>query len=71
MKCAIKTDSTHTAAVDPDYFWLPMSSCPVAKKVQLLTRGEVAVYGKITEADRTGPSYLGWAPLPKIRPSNF
>lgn len=62
----MKVDSTRSAAVDPGYFWRDMDSCPMAVKVQLLTRGEVAVYGKVTEKDKH--MYLGWAPLPKRRP---
>lgn len=59
-----RTDSTHTAAVDPDYYWRPMSTCPVGSKVQLLNAGGVAVYGKWNGKDNF---WQGWAPLPKIR----
>lgn len=59
-----RTDSTRTAAVDPDYYWRPMSSCPVGSKVQLLGQGGVAAYGKWNGKDNF---WQGWAPLPKIR----
>lgn len=52
------------AAVDQSYYWQPMSTCPIAAKVQLLNPGHVAVYG--TWNGRDG-GWLGWAPLPKIR----
>lgn len=59
-----RTDSTRTAAVDPDYYWRPMSTCPVGSKVQLLNAGGVAVYGRWNGKET---HWQGWAPLPKIR----
>jgi hypothetical protein len=59
-----RTDSTRTAAVDPDYYWRPMPSCPLGTKVQLLGQGGVAAYGKWNGKDNF---WMGWAPLPKIR----
>lgn len=50
------------AAVDRDYHWRPMSTCPRSTKVQLLGRGGIAVY-----ASWDGSAsywWLGWAPLP-------
>lgn len=52
------------AAVDQDYFWRDMQSCPIGCKVQLLNPGNVAVYGNWNGRD-TWPK--GWAPLPKRR----
>lgn len=52
-----------SAAVDQDYFWRPLDSCPLGTKVQLLTRGGIAVYGQYIANARS--LYLGWAPLPK------
>lgn len=49
-------------AVDAEYFWLPMSSCPLASKVQLLTTSGVAVYGP---GNPNHLHYVAWAPLPK------
>jgi hypothetical protein len=51
-------------AVDHDYFWLPMESCPRGVKVQLLGQGGVATYGEFNGKD---PFWRGWAPLPKER----
>lgn len=52
-----------TVAVDPDYYWQPMASCPRSVKVQLLGAGGVATYGIYIESDNF---WIGWAPLPKI-----
>lgn len=54
----------NAVAVDYDYFWLPMSSCPRGVKLQLLNAGGVAVYGQY---DGKSPFWQGWAPLPKKR----
>lgn len=60
------TVTNSVAAVDPDYFWRPMKSCPRSAKVQLLNKGGVAVYGSFTGAlDAKDPEWLGWCPLPK------
>jgi len=58
------TDSTGKVAVDHDYFWQPIATCPHNMKVQLLGQGGVAVYG--TYAGGT-PFWTHWAPLPKLR----
>lgn len=57
-----------TVAVDPDYCWRPMSTCPLGVKVQLLGAGGVAVYGQYA---RTDPFWRGWAPLPKLPNNGF
>ena len=49
-------------AVDQNYFWRDMATCPTGTKVQLLNPGGVAVYGK-WNGKETG--WQGWAPLPK------
>ena len=51
-------------AVDHEYFWQPMSSCPNGVKVQLLNSGGVAVYGTW---DGKSKFWQAWAPLPKKR----
>lgn len=58
----VKITSDKAAAVDQEYFWRPLETCPVSAKVQLLTTGGVAVYGHYVRGQR---GYLGWAPLPK------
>jgi hypothetical protein len=55
------TNNPHVA-VDQDYFWQPMETCPLAVKVQLLGAGGVATYG---QWDGRNPFWKGWAPLPK------
>ncbi len=58
----VKITSDRAAAVDQDYYWRPLHTCPLSTKVQLLTEGGVAVYGQYQPG--VG-GYLGWAPLPK------
>ena len=49
-------------AVDANYFWQEMDTCPQGVKVQLLNAGSVAIYGTY---DGKYSYWLGWAPLPK------
>jgi hypothetical protein len=56
-------DSTGTAAVDHNYFWQPISTCPRGAKVQLLGQGGVAMYGTDSGKEKI---YTHWAPLPKL-----
>ena len=63
MSAAFNRD--RTVAVDPDYFWRPMSTAPIGTKVQLLGAGGVAVYGQYAHGDSF---WQGWAPLPKRAP---
>tara|TARA_R110002126_G_scaffold54971_7_gene148373 strand:+ start:1244 stop:1429 length:186 start_codon:yes stop_codon:yes gene_type:complete len=51
-------------AVDHEYFWQSMQSCPAEVKVQLLNAGGVAVYGTW---DGKSNFWQAWAPLPKKR----
>lgn len=55
-------DKSGTVAVDHDYFWRSMDTCPRGVKVQLLGAGGVAVYGNYNGKDKF---YTHWAPLPK------
>lgn len=57
-------DSTGAAAVDHNYFWQPISTCPRGAKVQLLGKGGVAMYGSYTGKEKF---YTHWAPLPKLK----
>jgi len=58
-------DSTGTTAVDNNYFWLPIATCPKGVKVQLIARKTgVAQYGKLEKGDTY---YTHWAPLPKFK----
>jgi hypothetical protein len=58
----VKIDSSRTAAVDPDYYWRPMVTCPLGAKVQLMNPSGVAVYGTYSGKDT---QWRGWAPCPK------
>lgn len=51
-------------AIDLNYFWQPMDTCPTSVKVQLLGKGGVAVYGKWNGRDTF---WTHWAPMPKIQ----
>jgi hypothetical protein len=61
MSVSISTDKS--SVVDSGYFWRPMQTCPLSRKVQLLGLGGVAVYGQWNGSDTF---WRGWAPLPKI-----
>jgi len=61
----IRESTDRVAVVDTDYFWQPMTTCPLSRKVQLLTSGGVAVYGSY---DGKNQSWQAWAPLPKVPP---
>lgn len=60
----IHLDSTGVAAVDHNYFWQPIETCPRGAKVQLLGKGGVALYGQYHGKDTF---YTHWAPLPKLK----
>lgn len=61
MNYKISGDSTTAVSMTED--WQPMMLCPREVKVQLLTKGRVAVYGTVTA--ETLKDYRGWAPVPK------
>jgi hypothetical protein len=52
--------------VDPSYYWRPLATAPLGKKLQLLTEGGVAVHGVLTARDIREQWYRGWTPLPKV-----
>ena len=52
-----------TVAVATDCYWIPIDeNTPRGVKLQLLTKGGVAIYG---HWDRRETFYTHWAPLPK------
>lgn len=53
-----------TAARATDFYWQPMSTCPLALRVLLLGQGGVASIGHWNGKEAF---WVGWAPLPKIR----
>jgi hypothetical protein len=62
----VEINSSNTVAVDREYYWQPMDTCPRGVKVQLLGAGGVAVYGQYHGKD---PWWTHWAPLP-VKPKN-
>jgi hypothetical protein len=57
----VEINSARTVAVDREYYWQPISTCPNGVKVQLLGAGGVAYYGTHHGKDKW-PTH--WAPLP-------
>ena len=57
-------DSTGTTAIDPNYFWQPIETCPLGVKVQLNSPAGVATYGTLSSKDNF---WSHWAPLPKMK----
>jgi len=58
-----RLDKSGKVAVDHDYFWQPIATCPRGAKVQLLGEGGVAMYGSYSGKEKF---YTHWAPLPKL-----
>jgi len=56
-------NSERTVAVDREYHWSPITSCPRGVKVQLLGKGGVAVYSPYNGKDTF---WTHWAPLPTL-----
>jgi hypothetical protein len=58
-------DSTGAAAVDPNYFWLPIDeNTPRNVKLQLIGKSGVAMYSTYNGKDEF---HTHWAPLPKFK----
>lgn len=58
-------DSSSSVAVDRDYYWRPIATCPMGVKVQLVNRlYGVAVYGQYNKKEKF---WTHWAPLPVFR----
>ena len=61
-------DSSRSVAVDREYYWRPISTCPGGVKVQLINRMYgVAVYGQYRPKETF---WTHWAPLPVFRKDN-
>jgi hypothetical protein len=61
-------DSSSTVAVDREYYWQPIATCPMGVKVQLVNKGYgVAVYGQYRPKETF---WTHWAPLPVFRKEN-
>jgi hypothetical protein len=59
----VRINTNDRVAVDHDYLWRPIETCPLGVKVQLLGKGGVAVYGQKDKSDW----WTHWAPLPKLK----
>jgi hypothetical protein len=59
----VTLNKDQTVAIDRDYYWRPIATCPAGVKVQLLNPGGVAVYGKYNGKERW---FSHWAPLPSM-----
>jgi predicted ribosome-associated RNA-binding protein Tma20 len=58
-------NSAKTVAVDREYYWQPIATCPLGVKVQLINcRSGIAVYGVHRAKDNF---WTHWAPLPVFR----
>ena len=57
-----KLSSDKTTAVDPNYYWQSLETCPRGVSVWLFTR-----YGKPIDGQYTGQKdIVGWCPKPKV-----
>ena len=57
-----KISGDGTTAVDPNYYWQSLSTCPRGVSVWLLTK-----YGKAIDGQFIGQKdIVGWCPNPKI-----
>jgi hypothetical protein len=64
----IKHSSDGAAAVDTEYFWRPISTCPAGVKVQLINRDAgSAIYGVYCKVHNAKEFWTHWAPLPKFK----
>ncbi len=61
----VKTSSDGIAAVDREYPWRPINTCPVGRKVQLINRSMgCATYGIYNPKIKY---WTHWAPLPTFK----
>ena len=61
-------DNTRSVAVDREYYWRSIESCPHGVKVQLINRRYgVATYGQYSKKEGW---WTHWAPLPVFRKDN-
>jgi hypothetical protein len=68
MEQKFRLDSTRTAVVSNDYYWIPINeNTPTGVKVLLLGRSGVATMGHYEHTPGT-QFWQFWAPLPRKRP---
>lgn len=64
-----KLDSTETAAVAAEFYWIPIDhNTPRGVKVLLLGRGGVASLGHYHHKPGESEFWTHWAPLPRKKP---
>ena len=69
MESKFRLDSTRTAVVSQDYYWIPIDhTTPTGVKILLLGRGGVASLGQYVHRPNETQFWDFWAPLPRKRP---
>ena len=63
---AIENNKDNTVSVNTECFWEDIESCPRSRKVQLLSKYGVAVYGEYYVNNQDN-FWTHWAALPKKR----
>lgn len=58
-----KLNAERTVAIDLYVRFYPIETCPTGVKVQLLTIGGIAIYGRLSSIQGS-ESYQGWRPVP-------
>lgn len=66
MTTLYKLNSDRSVAVDINVSFYDMESCPFNAKVQLLTEGGIAIYGRLKFANDKH-AYKGWRPVPSVQ----
>jgi hypothetical protein len=62
-----RLDSTASAVVSDDYYWIPIDSAPQGVKILLLGRSGVATMGHYHYKAGETQFWEFWAPLPRKR----
>lgn len=57
--------ATANPVVATDRYWLPIATCPIGKKVNLLTNYGIAVAPSAI-SEKTRHLFMGWEPLARI-----
>lgn len=64
MTALFRLNHDNTVAIDTQVCYYPMASCPTNVKVQLHTKGGIAIYGTVTNNEVGAKLYQGWRPIP-------
>jgi hypothetical protein len=69
MEQRFRLDSTRTAVVSDNYYWIPIDeNTPTGVKILLLGRSGVATMGHYERLPGQTQFWTHWAPLPRKRP---